>query len=123
MNGNPVGWFEIYVEDMERAKAFYGGVFETRFEKLNSGDLDMWAFPSDMEAYGAGGALVKMEGMPPGGSSIMVYFACEDCAVEAGRVESNGGSIFRDKFSIGEYGYIVLAHDSEGNLIGLHSRQ
>lgn len=108
---------------LERAKAFYGGVFETRFEKLNSGDPDMWAFPSDMEAYGAGGALVKMEGMPPGGSGIMVYFACEDCAVEAGRVESNGGSIFRDKFSIGEYGFIVLAHDSEGNLIGLHSRQ
>jgi len=24
---NPAGWFEIYVEDMERAKGFYGAVF------------------------------------------------------------------------------------------------
>jgi hypothetical protein len=24
---NPVGWFEIYVQDIERAKAFYQGLF------------------------------------------------------------------------------------------------
>ena len=27
MNSNPVGWFEIYVQDMNRAKAFYESVF------------------------------------------------------------------------------------------------
>ena len=27
---NPVGWFEIYVNDMPRAKAFYESVFEQK---------------------------------------------------------------------------------------------
>ena len=32
-----------------------------------------------------------------------------------------GGSIQRDKTSVGEYGFIVLARDPEGNLFSLHS--
>ena len=28
---NPVGWFEIYVTDMDRAKAFYGDVVQRDF--------------------------------------------------------------------------------------------
>lgn len=123
MNGNPVGWFEIYVEDMARAKAFYGAVFETQFERLNSGDIEMWAFPNDMERYGAGGALVKVQGMSPGGNSIMLYFSCDDCAVEAARAAEHGGKLIREKLSIGEYGFIALIQDSEGNMIGLHSMQ
>ena len=34
---------------------------------------------------------------------------------------SAGGKIQREKMSIGEYGHIVLAIDTEGNLFGLHS--
>jgi predicted enzyme related to lactoylglutathione lyase len=41
--------------------------------------------------------------------------------VEAGRVAAAGGRIFKEKFSIGEYGYIALAFDSEGNMFGVHS--
>ncbi|ANB19784.1 VOC family protein [Dokdonella koreensis] len=121
MSSNPVGWFEIYVQDMARAKAFYEAVFAVTFERLNSPEIEMWAFPMDMDRYGAGGALVRMPGVPSGGNSTLVYFSCEDCAVEASRVAAAGGRIARDKLSIGEYGFIVLAHDSEGNLIGLHS--
>ena len=121
MYGNPVSWFEIYVDDMERAKSFYGAVFEAEFERLNSGDVEMWAFPSDMEHYGAGGALVRMEQMPAGQNSVMIYFSCEDCATEASRVTAAGGELLRDKFSIGEYGFIALAKDSEGNMFGMHS--
>jgi uncharacterized protein len=36
-------------------------------------------------------------------------------------VEAAGGRIQREKLSIGEYGHVVLAIDTEGNLIGLHS--
>lgn len=44
-----------------------------------------------------------------------------DCAVEAKRIEAAGGEILKEKSSIGEYGYIVPAFDTEGNLFGLHS--
>ncbi len=121
---NPVAWFEIYVNDMPRAQKFYQGVFEVKLEVLgdpNDASIQMLAFPSDMEKYGATGALAKMEGMSAGGNSTLVYFTCEDCALEESSVESAGGKIFKPKMSIGEYGHISLIMDTEGNMIGLHS--
>ncbi len=121
---NPVCWFEIYVNDMARARAFYQAVLGLELSPLASPDaesVEMWAFPMLMDRPGSSGALAKMEGMKPGGNSVLVYFSCEDCAVEAGRIVKAGGKVERDKFSIGDYGHIALAYDTEGNLFGLHS--
>lgn len=122
---NPVRWFEIYVQDMPRARAFYETVLAQALTPLNSpGDspgVDMLAFPMLMDRGGASGALVRMDGVPSGGNSTLVYFGCADCAVEAGRVKKAGGQVQREKFSIGEYGFIALAVDTEGNMFGLHS--
>jgi uncharacterized protein len=122
MANNPVGWFEIYVQDMARARAFYEAVFEARLQELPGVDVEMLAFEMDGEAPGSSGALVKADGMPSGGNSTLVYFKCTDCAVEAGRAADSGGHLVKDKFSIGPYGFVALVNDSEGNLIGLHSQ-
>ena len=118
---NPVGWFEIYVEDMPRAKAFYETVFGRTLTKLNSPEIEMWSFSMDQNSTGAAGTLVRMPGFPSGQNSVLVYFSCADCAVEGSEVVKAGGRIQRDKTPIGEYGHIVLAYDTEGNMIGLHS--
>jgi predicted enzyme related to lactoylglutathione lyase len=114
-------WFEIYVQDIERAKSFYESVFQLKLERLNNPEIELWAFPMEMGKWGAGGALVKMEGVDSGGNSTIIYFSCEDCAVERARVPVAGGQILREKWPIGEYGFIALVVDSEGNTIGLHS--
>jgi hypothetical protein len=121
MANNPVGWFEIYVQDMSRAKKFYEAVFQVKLEKLGSPEMEMWNFPMAMEGFGASGSLVKMKGVPSGGNSTLVYFSCADCAIEAARVVPAGGRIDREKMSIGQYGFIALAVDTEGNMFGLHS--
>ncbi|NCI77439.1 MULTISPECIES: VOC family protein [Acinetobacter] len=122
---NPVGWFEIYVDDITRAKQFYQAVFNIELTELtppsDGSSLQMWAFPSDMQVYGASGALVQMPDVAAGGNSTLIYFSCEDCAEEAARITGAGGKIQEEKTSIGEYGFIVLAFDTEGNMIGLHS--
>lgn len=126
MAENPVAWFEIYVEKIGRAKKFYENVLAIKLEKLNDptdSGIEMWAFPSNMEGYGATGALVKMEGFGAGRNSTLVYFACKDCSVEESRVEKAGGKIQQSKMAIGEYGFISLAIDSEGNMFGLHSQK
>lgn len=129
MKSNPVGWFEIYVDDMPRAKAFYEAVFQGALTALENpdptafADLEMWAFPSSMEGYGAPGALVKMGGYAAGGNSTLVYFSCQDCAQEAERAAANGGKLIKEKVSIGDYGFIAMVADTEGNVIGLHSMQ
>jgi hypothetical protein len=121
MKPNPVCWFEIYVDDMARAKAFYETVFQTTLEKLHSDTIEMWAFPIQSDLWGAGGSLVKMEGFSAGRNSTLVYFSCDDCAIEQARAEKAGGQLQRGKFSIGQYGFIALVLDTEGNMIGLHS--
>ncbi|WP_374509560.1 VOC family protein [Niveibacterium sp.] len=120
MQRNPVGWFEIYVQDMARAKAFYERVFGVSLQALESSGMEMLAFPM-ADVPGASGALVKMEGCPSGGNSTLVYFSCADCAVEAARAKAGGGCVFKEKFAIGQYRFIALVSDPDGNMIGLHS--
>jgi len=121
MEENPIRWFEIYVQDMERAKAFYGTLFDYQFKHVATPDAEMWAFPDEMGKYGAGGALIKMDGVPSGGSGTLVYFGTEDCSGPESRAEQAGGRVFKPKKSIGPHGFISLVYDTEGNLIGLHS--
>jgi predicted enzyme related to lactoylglutathione lyase len=86
MTDNPVNWFEIYVQNTERAKAFYETVFKVSLEKLAApgpGVTEMWMFPAEQKAAGAAGALVKEEGVTTNGNSVSVYFSCDECAVEA----------------------------------------
>src|SRR5450631_3429290 len=97
---NPIGWFEIYVQDIKRAKIFYESVFQVQLSKLDSPGMEMFAFPMQPDRFGASGTLVKMEGVPSGGNSTIVYFSSSDCAIEASRVIEAGGKMFKEKFSI-----------------------
>lgn len=117
-------WFEIYVDDIKRAATFYENVLDTQLKSLpnpTNDSMQMMSFPGDMERYGANGALVQMEGVKAGGNSTLVYFGSEDCTTEEQRVEKAGGKIFKPKMSIGEFGFISLFFDTEGNMIGVHS--
>lgn len=120
---NVIGWFDIYVDDMDRAAAFYEGVLRQRLEKIGdpTGETQMMSFPGDMKSYGASGALVKSNHSRPGMGGTMVYFSVEDCSVEESRVVAAGGKIVRPKFSIGEFGWVTLCEDTEGNMFGLNS--
>jgi predicted enzyme related to lactoylglutathione lyase len=120
---NPVNWFEIYVQDIERAKAFYAAVFNVEFTRIGDGQIEMWGFPMQPDGFGASGSLVRMPGISSGGNSVLVYFSCADCAVEAAKVAKAGGRIQKGKMSRGQYGHIALVIDTEGNMIGLHSMQ
>lgn len=119
-----IGWFDIYVEDMERAQTFYETVLGTTLSPMddpNDPTAQMRGFGDDFTSHGAGGALVRLDYAKPGPGGSMVYFSCDDCAVEEARVPAAGGSIVRPKFSIGEHGSVSIITDTEGNMIGLHS--
>lgn len=118
---NPVNWFEIYVQDMARARHFYEHLLGIKLTKLEGTQFEMWAFPNQQAGQGASGALVKIHGYPSGNNSVIVYFSCDDCGIEAARAVEAGGQIETAKKSVGPYGYIALVFDSEGNVVGLHS--
>jgi predicted enzyme related to lactoylglutathione lyase len=122
-NRNPVAWFEIYVQDMNRAKSFYENTFQLKLQRLESPGIELWAFPFSPENPGSGGALARMSGKESGSAGTIVYFSCDDCAIEAARAVQNGGRVHKGKTSIGQHGFIALLYDTEDNLIGLHSKK
>ena len=43
--------------------------------------------------------------------------------MNAARVADAGGQVIRPKFAIGEFGWVALCQDTEGNIFGLNSMQ
>jgi predicted enzyme related to lactoylglutathione lyase len=120
---NPVTWFEIPVNDMERSKKFYEAVLGVQLYPLALGPLTMSLFSRAQGAEGASGALVKAQTYVPSHSGSMVYFAVDDIEGTLTRVEKNGGKIIRSKMGIGEFGFVGHFEDCEGNRVALHSNK
>lgn len=122
---NPVVWFEIYVDDLHRAQKFYETVFDIKLEEIpipkTEHSMEMRAFPSNMKSEGATGTLMKIDGVRAGGNNVLLYFRSDDCSIEEKRIEKAGGKVFRSKTSVGKFGYVTLAYDTEGNMFGIIS--
>ncbi|MGF7232362.1 VOC family protein [Arachidicoccus sp.] len=133
MNKNIICWFEIHVKDIERAKKFYTTVLGTQFhdapappsDNNDSFKMSMFTPPVDEGNY-VSGAQIEMPGTKEGDGqcvNTMVYFPCTDCRTEESRVEATGGTVLKPKFSIGQWGFISLCIDTEGNNFGLFSME
>ncbi|MFA6571051.1 MAG: VOC family protein [Bacteroidota bacterium] len=124
---NVVGWFEIPVEDMDRAIKFYETVFGFTIKRQKMDTLDMGWFPWIDGSIGSAGSLVyNKEYYKPSSEGTLVYFTAfsGDLANELAKVESNGGKVLMEKSIISEdIGYMGLFLDTEGNRIAIHSRK
>tara|TARA_R110002050_G_scaffold3935_3_gene20134 strand:- start:1253 stop:1630 length:378 start_codon:yes stop_codon:yes gene_type:complete len=124
MESNMVGWFEVPVIDLERAKKFYEAVFDIAISVHDLDGLRMGWFPSAPGKSGAMGSLVQHGSYIPSDSKgPVLYFSCKDLSLELGRVEGAGGTVLQAKKEIGEgHGFMALLKDTEGNRIALHSQ-
>lgn len=124
MSHSAVVWFEIPVNDMDRAKVFYEAVFDVKINIQNFGGLLMGWFPFSEGDTGASGTLIKHDSYIPSREGTMVYFNCDDVANELSRVEAAGGQIYQPKTQISpDHGYMAVFIDSEGNRVALHSNE
>ncbi|MGQ0644119.1 MAG: VOC family protein [Elusimicrobiota bacterium] len=119
---NPVGWFEIPVKDMARARAFYEHVLGLALEEHDLGPLKMAWFPMSESAVGSAGALVLGETYEPSARGTLVYFTAPDIPAALRRAAEKGGKVLVEKKSIGAYGFVGVLEDCEGNRVALHSR-
>lgn len=124
-----ISWFEVPVNDMDRAKKFYETVFEVEVSVNDFGGILMGWFPpaEDITAPGISGSLVQHEGeyIPSATHGTLVYFNSQsgDIDHELSRVEAAGGSIVRPKTLISnEIGYMAVILDTEGNRIALYNK-
>ena len=119
---NPVGWFEIPVNDLDRVRTFYESVFGFQMSPQQPmGEYDMVFFPMEQGVPGAAGTLMKGMGYTPSRTGTVVYFQVEDIAATLAKIERAGGKTIFPKKSIGQYGFIAWFEDCEGNSVALHS--
>ncbi len=122
-NANPVGWFDLYVANLNRAKKFYETVFNVKLTDLPEEWGKQSFFPFYPESPNISGALVEKADFTPSANNTVIYFETENCSAEEQRIVQAGGKVVQPKMHIGEFGFVSIFIDSEGNTVGLHSRK
>ena len=119
---NPLRWFEIATADLDRAVAFYQDIFAIELRRETCGDIAMAIFPY-AEPYPSG-ALVAMPQLQPRDNGTLVYLdGGADLNVVLARIPAAGGQVVMAKTDLGkDIGHIALFIDSEGNRVGLYSK-
>jgi len=123
MQKNALSWFEIPVEDFERARRFYSTIFAFDMPIMPMGDATLGILPFDNAGGGVGGAINKHTSAKPSPHGTLVYLnAGKDLSPVLARVAPAGGRVVMPKTMVTpEIGHIALFEDTEGNVVGLHS--
>lgn len=118
---NPVTWFEIPVSDIMRAKNFYEASFGYSLKLEEFGPSKMAHFPMEENATNCSGSLVQQKDFLPSSQGTLIYFSVADIEDVLKKVEKSGGKCLQNKKPIGQYGFIGIFLDTEGNTVALHS--
>lgn len=108
-----LSFFELGVDDVERGRAFYEGLFGWRFERSGQG-------------FSIGTPTLR-GGIHGGdrGAAPYVFFAVDDMEAALQRVRELGGSVEEidvegGEESVAEFGRFKLCRDDQGSSFGLH---
>jgi uncharacterized protein len=109
-----LSFFELGVEDVERGRAFYEGLFGWRFE------------PGPGQGFAIGTSSIPggIHGGDPGAAPY-VFFTVEDMDAALARARKLGGSVEEidiegDEDSVAQSGRFKLCRDDQGSRFGLH---
>ena len=116
---NPVFHFEIPVTDMDRAVAFYEGVFGFHLRRERIDGYEMALFPRSDTSPGASGALALGDAYKPSKEGVILYFDVADIDAVLARATERGAKTLYEKKDIGEEGFVAEFEDSEGNRLAL----
>lgn len=118
---NPVVYFEIPVNDLERAEKFYSAVFNFSFDKEIIDSYEMALFPFEEKNSGITGALAKGDVYKPSKNGVIIYFKTENIDRTLEEAVQHGGLVLYPKRIDEKYGFAVAEfEDPEGNRIALH---
>ncbi len=112
-------YFEIPVQDLSRAMAFYSEVFELEFSPFEIHGIKMALFP-DNGSLGISGGLAKGSIYVPSTQGTLIYLNSFDIDSTLKKITDLGGKILFPKSDNGDFGCVAEFQDCEGNRIGLH---
>lgn len=122
---NALNWFEIPTRDLDRAVRFYEQTLGRTLKREVFGGMPHAVFPSQCPdgGHSATGALVA-DGphLTPGTAGTVVYLDCPDGVTAAlARATAGGAKVALPHMAIGEFGFIAIIDDLDGNRVGLHA--
>jgi len=118
--------FEIHVDDMERAKKFYGEVFGWAFEDWSeyAGMPYFGAVTGGANEPGINGALMQRRGASPEPGQALNGYACtmgvEDYDSTEAKILKSGGKVALPKYALPGMAWQGYYMDTEGNIFGIH---
>jgi hypothetical protein len=112
--------FEIPADDVQRARAFYSGLFDWELSPFYGSD---YLYITPRHSAGRVPADARVSGGLDKRSKelehVTVVFEVENVERSLKKVEKLGGKVFRKKQSVGDFGFAAYFKDSEGNVLGL----
>ncbi|CAH2717062.1 hypothetical protein BACCIP111895_04251 [Neobacillus rhizosphaerae] len=118
--------FEIHVDDMDRAKKFYGEVFGWSFQDWSdyAGMPYFGAVTGNESELGINGALMQRQSAPPEPNQSLNAYACtmgvEDYDTTETKIIENGGKVSLPKYALPGMAWQGYYIDTEGNIFGIH---
>jgi uncharacterized protein len=109
-------WFEIPADDVERAKSFYGALFDWKIEKF-PGLMEYWHIDTGGSDDAPDGGLLKRQ--QPQQQGITNYIGVTSVDESAAKVEKLGGKICLPKTAVPQMGYFAICQDPENNTFAL----
>lgn len=122
---NCINWFEISVNDIQRATQFYETIFGIKLHSQDMMGMKMAFFPYEPGSGKVSGALVQGSMHKPSTEGVKLYLnGNPDLSVVLEKIEDAGGKIVMPKTKItDDIGYMAFFADPEGNTIALHSQK
>jgi uncharacterized protein len=122
--------FEIPVDDVERARRFYGTVFEWGIVPMDEVDYTLVLTTpvnekgpmenrTPIEPGAINGGLMHRSSDTP---APVVTIQVDSIDESLKKIEAEGGSVVKPRTSMGELGAYAYSKDSEGNVIGLFEK-
>lgn len=116
-----VVWFEIPVSNVEKAKAFYGELFNWRFGPFDEFQKGYCMIDTDQEDLSGG--FVSKTSSSTAAFSPIIYFSVMDIPEALAKAERMGAKIIKAKTIITEQaGYFAHLTDPDGNFFAIWSQ-
>ncbi|WP_407568291.1 VOC family protein [Arsenicicoccus dermatophilus] len=118
--------FEIHVDDLERAKRFYGECFGWQFQDWSefAGAPYAGCATGPGGASGINGALMQRQGPAPAIDSpvrgAVLTMGVEDFDAVEKRILDGGGQVALAKYALPGMAWQGYYLDTEGNVLGIH---
>ena len=114
---NPFVHIELNSPDPQKAKAFYGKLFEWQLEDMPTSAVPDHSYTVIKVGEGTGGGIMKQ--VPHGPAGWIPYVLVDDLRAATDKAKSLGGKVMKDITEVPDMGWFSIIQDPAGSLVGL----